>query len=89
MLKIGSIVYPENESKVLIFCRLDNREDLEILAFILSNICSGTFCIEYHPDEVLEILEEITKDIELEKSRGNLIFGLERRKEGLAFLFGR
>jgi len=86
MLKIGSIVRSGEGLQVLVFCRLDEESDLEILSFIIASICNSHFCIEYSADETLEILKEITKD---KKIFGrNLIFGVERYKGEVAFLFG-
>jgi hypothetical protein len=86
MLKIGSIVEPEEEPRVLIFCRLDEENDLEILSFIISSICNSHFCVEYSPDEIFEFLKEITKGKKILKR--NLVFGVERHQSGIAFLFG-
>jgi hypothetical protein len=87
MLKIETIVEPKEEPRVLIFCRLDKEKDLEILSFIISSICASHFCIEYSPNEILEILEEITKGKRI--LRKSLIFGIERNQKGIAFLFGQ
>lgn len=86
MLKIRGIVESSEEPKVLISCRLDEREDLELLAFIISSVCNSHFCIEYSTDEIQEILEEITKNKEIEDK--NLVFGIKPHQNGIAFLFG-
>jgi len=86
MLKIGSIVESEKGPQVLVFCRLDEESDLEILSFIIASICNSHFCIEYSAKETLEILKEITRDKEIFGK--NLVFGVKRYKGEIAFLFG-
>lgn len=86
MLKIRGIMESSEEPRVLIFCRLDEKKDLEPLAFIIASVCNSHFCIEYSTNEIREILEEITKDKKIRNK--NLMFGIERYQNSIAFLFG-
>jgi len=86
MLRIRGIAESEEGLQILIFCKLDEESDLEILSFIIASICNSHFCMEYSAEETLEILKEITKDKEIFGK--NLVFGVGRYKGEIAFLFG-